>query len=203
MSGNFKVLSLCVERDQSLVPHTGATQNQNHQQLPHASVYVLDGSSLSYGAESLIERIRAMYPRARLLLIKESSKDSEVFPYLRLGIRGIVRYADAENDLVSAVNIVAKDDVWVHRKQLVRFIDWVLTTPTYRSTLSGPGSLSRREREVLVSILDGLTNKEIASVLNISERTVKFHVSHLLQKYGVQRRADLILKQYKLWPSLT
>jgi DNA-binding NarL/FixJ family response regulator len=53
--------------------------------------------------------------------------------------------------------------------------------------------LSRREREVLDALLENLANKEIASRLNISERTVKFHVSNLLSKFGVRRRADLIL----------
>jgi len=53
--------------------------------------------------------------------------------------------------------------------------------------------VSRREREVLDLLLDNLCNKEIASKLFISERTVKFHVSNLLSKFGVQRRADLIV----------
>jgi DNA-binding CsgD family transcriptional regulator len=42
-------------------------------------------------------------------------------------------------------------------------------------------------------LLENLSNKEIASRLHVSERTAKFHVSNLLAKYGVQRRADLIL----------
>ena len=52
---------------------------------------------------------------------------------------------------------------------------------------------SRREQEVLDCLLENLANKEIADRLNISERTVKFHVSNLLSKFGVRRRADLIL----------
>jgi DNA-binding NarL/FixJ family response regulator len=45
--------------------------------------------------------------------------------------------------------------------------------------------------------LENLANKEIASRFNISERTVKFHVSNLLSKFGVRRRADLILLCYQ------
>ncbi len=202
-NGGFKVMPLRLERDESLGSTPGRERNHDHKQIPHASVFVLDGSSLSLGTEALIERIRTEYPHARLLVVKETLKDNQVFPYLRMGARGVVRYADAENDLASAVKAVADGDFWAQRKQLVRFVDWVLSTPSYRSTLSGTGSLSRREREVLVSILDGLTNKEIASSLNISERTVKFHVSHLLRKFGAQRRADLIVKQYQLWPTLS
>jgi DNA-binding NarL/FixJ family response regulator len=103
--------------------------------------------------------------------------------------------------LAKAVTVVASGEFWVQRKQLARFVDWVLSTPSSRSSLTGPGRLSRRERQVLVSIIEGLTNKEIALSLSISERTVKFHVSHLLRKFGARRRADLIVKRYQLWPA--
>src|SRR5258707_656101 len=56
---------------------------------------------------------------------------------------------------------------------------------------------SWREQEVLDSLLENLSNKEIASKLNIAERTVKFHVSNLLNKFGVRRRADLILLTFQ------
>jgi len=51
--------------------------------------------------------------------------------------------------------------------------------------------ISRREREVLDGVLQSLANKEIASILNVSERTVKFHVSSLLAKFGVTDRVAL------------
>lgn len=51
--------------------------------------------------------------------------------------------------------------------------------------------VSRREQEVLSGVLQNLTNKEIATKLNVSERTVKFHVSSLLAKFGVTSRAAL------------
>ncbi len=57
--------------------------------------------------------------------------------------------------------------------------------------------LSRREQEVLDALLENLANKEIADKLHISERTVKFHVSNLLKKFGVRRRSDFILLCYQ------
>lgn len=51
--------------------------------------------------------------------------------------------------------------------------------------------VSRREKEVLQGICEGLANKEIAARLNISERTIKFHVGRLLAKYGAQDRYEL------------
>jgi DNA-binding NarL/FixJ family response regulator len=165
--------------------------------LPRASVFVIDVSS-SIGIETLIEEIYSIYPHSRILVIKETLRDDRVFPYIRLKVRGIVRYVDARRDLSRAVKAVAEGEIWLSREQLVRFLDWMLAT-CQPFTLSEPGLLSRRERQVLTSILQGQSNKEIAGMLNISESTVKFHVSRILRKFGSHRRSDLIAKQSQLW----
>lgn len=54
-----------------------------------------------------------------------------------------------------------------------------------------PASLSPRQREVLHSVINNRANKEIASKLNITVRTVKFHISTLLSKFGVESRSEL------------
>ncbi len=59
-------------------------------------------------------------------------------------------------------------------------------------TVKSTVNLTRREREVLDGILRSLANKEIASELNLSERTVKFHVSSLLSKFKVHSRMELM-----------
>jgi DNA-binding CsgD family transcriptional regulator len=61
-----------------------------------------------------------------------------------------------------------------------------------------PVSLSRRQQEVLRGIEDNLTNKEIGARLNLSERTVKFHVSALLDKFEVRNRSSLLLHMANL-----
>lgn len=58
-------------------------------------------------------------------------------------------------------------------------------------SVAGPADLSPRQREVLHSVLCNRANKEIACKLNITVRTVKFHISTLLSKFGVENRAEL------------
>jgi DNA-binding CsgD family transcriptional regulator len=58
-------------------------------------------------------------------------------------------------------------------------------------SVAGPADLSPRQREVLHSVLCNRANKEIASKLNITVRTVKFHISTLLSKFGVENRTEL------------
>jgi len=86
---------------------------------------------------------------------------------------------------------------WVPRQLLSGFVDSILTGQGRRLKTDSVTNLSRREQEVLDSLLENLSNKEIASKLNIAERTVKFHVSNLLNKFGVRRRADLILLTFQ------
>ena len=79
------------------------------------------------------------------------------------------------------------------RALLSAFVDSTLESAR-RPRPAPPGvRMSRREQEVVELLMQNLSNKEIGSKLHMSERTAKFHVSNLLAKYGVQRRADLIL----------
>ena len=83
--------------------------------------------------------------------------------------------------------------LWVGRALLSRFVDSALCTVPLRVYATGFEGLTRRERQVLEAVLDNLSNKEIARRLHMSERTAKFHVSNLLVKHGVRRRADLLV----------
>src|SRR4029077_5048983 len=62
-----------------------------------------------------------------------------------------------------------------------------------------PVPLSRRQQELLSAVAQNLTNKEIAGRLNVSVRTVKFHVSALLEKFEVRGRVDLMLEAADLF----
>jgi DNA-binding NarL/FixJ family response regulator len=82
---------------------------------------------------------------------------------------------------------------WVPRELLAGFIESILPELYGSKSLTPEVEISRREREVLDLLLENLSNKEIAAKLFVAERTVKFHVSNLLSKFGVHRRADLIV----------
>jgi DNA-binding CsgD family transcriptional regulator len=69
-------------------------------------------------------------------------------------------------------------------------------------SVTGSIKLTRREEEVLGGVMRSLANKEIASDLNLSERTIKFHVSSLLAKFGVRGRMELAREaSQKAFPS--
>jgi DNA-binding NarL/FixJ family response regulator len=160
------------------------------------SVAILDGCLPLPSTKELIAEILAASPRARLLAITEEMTPAVACPLLQLGVKGILTYDDARRQLLPAITAVARGGVWVPRHILSAFLDGLATSGPRRPLPNG-ARLSRREKEVLETVLESLSNKEIASRLNISERTVKFHVSNLLTKFSVQRRADLILMSFQ------
>jgi DNA-binding NarL/FixJ family response regulator len=167
-------------------------------EIPRASVYVIDAHAARQATGALLGNILERYAAARLLVVGDKLKEADSHSLLRQGAKGILSYAEAREQLPRALPQVAAGGIWVPRPVLSRFVDSILSsTQGRRLRVQSPNELSRREQEVLSGLLENLANKEVADRLHISERTVKFHVSNLLAKFGVRRRADLILLCYQ------
>jgi DNA-binding NarL/FixJ family response regulator len=163
-------------------------------EVPRSSVYVVDAHAARQATGALLGNILDRFPTARLLVVGDKLKEADSYTLLRQGVKGILNYEEAREQLPRALPLVAAGGFWVPRTVLSRFVDSILsTTQGRRLRGDSPAELSRREQEVLNGLLENLANKEVADRLHISERTVKFHVSNLLAKFGVRRRADLIL----------
>jgi DNA-binding NarL/FixJ family response regulator len=167
--------------------------------VPLAAVYVLDGAFARVASEALVAAVLARNPAGRLIVVAESFDEASSFPLLRLGVKGLLTYGEVGERLPAALQEVAEGGFWVPRALLSRFVDTTLSNSSSRALPAAgltPSGLTRREQEVLNDLLENFSNKEIAKRLRISERTAKFHVSNVLAKYGVRRRADLILLSF-------
>ena len=163
--------------------------------IPAAQMYVVDLHGPARATELLISGLRSAHPGVPIILMAETFPEEAAFPLLRLGVRGLVRYGDARKQLPIALTAVRGGGYWVPRPLLSSFVTSILER-------SGSGQpvravpLSPREQQVAEALLENLANKEIAAKLGLTERTVKFHVSNVLAKHGVRRRADLILLSF-------
>lgn len=166
--------------------------------VPRASVYVVDAHAARQATGVLLGNILEHNSSARLLVVGDRLKEADSYSLLRQGVKGILTYAEAREQLPRALPQVASGGIWVPRPVLSRFVDSILTgRHARRLSPDSANDLSQREQEVLTGLLDNMANKELAQKMKISERTVKFHVSNLLAKFGVRRRADLILLCYQ------
>lgn len=163
--------------------------------IPKCPLYIVD-ACVPAAAALLVSEIMDRYPESKVIAISENFDEGNAFPLLRLGTKGLITYSEASSELAPALEVLMEGSYWVPRVLLSRFVESILPSSRNRTLISSSVGLSRREREVLQAVLDNLSNKEIAGQLNISERTAKFHVSNLLAKFGVQRRADLIVMSF-------
>ena len=164
---------------------------------PKANVYVIDAHAAKPATGALLANLIERYPESRLIVVGEQHIEANCYSLLRLGVKGLLTYVEARDQLVRALPLVANGGFWVPRQLLSGFVDSILTSQGRRLKTDSVTNLSRREQEVLDALLENQSNKEIANKLNIAERTVKFHVSNLLSKFGVRRRADLILLTFQ------
>jgi DNA-binding NarL/FixJ family response regulator len=161
--------------------------------IPAASVYVLEANAVSATTEAAIAMLQPDGHRMRLVAVAERLDQPSSFLLLRCGAKGLLDFEDTIDQLPTAVEVVARGGFWVPRTILSRFVEEELKSARRRTVEPAKGRLSAREREVCDLLLENLSNRDIAERLVMSERTVKFHVSNLLSKFGVKRRADLIV----------
>jgi DNA-binding NarL/FixJ family response regulator len=177
----------------------GAPTAEELQQIPipPATVYVLDAHASNPVTEAMATAIRKRYPESYLVLVAEKFDQQNASAFLRLGAKGLLRYTDATAQLARALEAVAAGGLWVPRALLSAFVDSITRSGFKVKGSARSARLSPRETQVLDGLLENRSNKEIAANLKISERTVKFHVSNVLEKFGVGRRADLVLLWYQ------
>jgi DNA-binding NarL/FixJ family response regulator len=171
-------------------------------QVPKATVYVLDAASCPQGPVTRVAQLLQQEPGANVLVLGERFDESVGFELLNLGVKGLVTHESMAQQLPRALETISSGGLWVWRRMLSRFVDSLVGNSRMQDTVHPPDvRMSQRERQIANALLKNLTNKEIAHELNISERTVKFHVSNLLSKFKVQRRSDLLVLWYGHGPS--
>lgn len=141
---------------------------------------VLDGTAT-------IDRVSQRFPAVRILALTSFGQAERVQAAMAAGAAGYL-LKDAEPDeLAAAVRAVHRGEV---------YLDSAVTRGFIRSVAQpqpADAALTRRERDVLVLVAKGKSNREIARALAVSERTVRTHVSHLLSKLGLSSRTQAAL----------
>jgi DNA-binding NarL/FixJ family response regulator len=137
---------------------------------------------------TVLRELRDRGSRSRALVLTSAADRDLVTLAARAGAAGFL-YKDVDPDaLVRAVRSV-HDGHTLLAPEAAGTLLRSAAAPAVR----GPGALTSREREVLAQIADGRSNKEIARLLQVSEKTVKTHVSAVLAKLGVADRTQAAL----------
>ena len=132
-------------------------------------------------------RVLSARPSVRVIALTASMDEARMLGVLRAGADGYVRKDAAPETLLAAVRAVAKGKT---------YIDPAIGRQLLAAHAAGE-SLTSRETDVLRQLALGLSNKEIAAALAVSEETVKTHVGHVLSKLHVENRAQAIVQALK------
>ena len=138
----------------------------------------------------------------RVLVLTTFDLDEYAFSALRAGASGFVLKDVPPSDLASAIRSVAGGDAVVSPRITRRLLD--VYAPYLPDLTAGPagvshpalGRLTEREQAVLVEVAAGLSNKEIAEKMLVSESTIKAHVGHILAKLGLRDRVQAVIFAY-------
>ncbi len=144
-----------------------------------------------------LEAMRAIMsrsPRVKIILLTSTVTTQQIIEALQIGARGILLKDAVADDLSQSIRAVAAGDYWIGGQRVVNLIQALheLTekaAPPARRTFG----LTPRELEVVGSIVEGCSNKDIAKQFGISEETVKRHLSNIFDKTGVSTRLELAL----------
>lgn len=139
-----------------------------------------------HGMQSLRELIR-QFPTQPIVVLTASSRSSDIETSLQLGAAGFIPKASPTEVLLSALKLILKGGIYAPRLNE--------QANTQIAATSGPAmDLTKRQREILSCIAEGMPNKAIARHLFLSESTIKGHVRAVLQILNVKNRVQAINK---------
>jgi len=153
-------------------------------------VLVLDLSMPDMDGITVTKKIKSRFPDLHILILTLHEDEALLKAALKAGAAGYILKRAAETELISAINIILRGDLYVD-PSMIRTLLSDDTTPTAVQPKSTE-ALTPRETEVLRLIVQGYTNRQIGEELNISIRTVEGHRANLSEKLGLHSRVELV-----------
>lgn len=164
-----------------------------------AEILLLDLTSLGSASAPSIIKLSRLYPNLSIIVLSTSPSPEEELAVLKMGARGYCSQTISAELLRKAVERVQQGEIWVTRKLIPNLIEEIAALNQGKAknyNVLGDthlAVLTPREREIAILIGQGANNKIIARKLNITERTVKAHLSEIFRKLKIPDRLQLAL----------
>ena len=163
----------------------------NNPNVALISATLRDGSLSGF----LVAReLRTQHPKVRTILLVDSAERGWVIDAFRAGAKGVFCREDSLTWLSKCIQTVHLGQIWANSTQLESVLEaFARVAPPRLVETNGKAPLSKREREVADLVSAGLSNRQIARQLSLSEHTVKNYLFHIFEKLGMTTRVELVL----------
>ena len=138
--------------------------------------------------------VKKSYPDVKIIILTMHSEQHFVTEAFRVGVEGYLLKTSLADELVFAAREVLKGCTYISPEIAQGLVDQALessTGPQRRQTPPSNVTLSLRQREVLQLVAEGKSNKEIASAINVTVKTIEFHKARISKELGVHTTAEL------------
>lgn len=149
------------------------------------------------GFEALNE-LQTKFPGVRVIMLLKSAPRELVIDAFRAGAKGVVCRTEPIGHLCKCIQTVHKGQIWVNSQQLHFILEALMTSKPLRVINSkGRQLLAQREDQVANLVAEGMTNREIAHRLGITQHTVSNYLFRIYDKLGISSRVELVLYVFK------
>jgi DNA-binding NarL/FixJ family response regulator len=131
--------------------------------------------------------IRGRWPETRILVLTQHENKEYVLPLLQAGAAGYILKKAGGAELVNAIRAVYTDGAFLHPSAARAVVNQVSQTADTRRP-----HLTEREKQVLILVAEGLTSREIAHQLRLSEKTVVVHRNNIMEKLNLHNSVELV-----------
>jgi DNA-binding NarL/FixJ family response regulator len=164
-----------------------------NQEQPHVAVVGARLGENHGGGFDLVREIRSQSPSTRVVVLLDASERTSVIEAFRAGAQGVFCRTEPVRLLSKCIQCVHQGQVWASSSEL-RYVLDALARPTFaKFQTDGKSLLSARETDVVRCVAEGLTNREIAQRLKLTEHTVKNYLFRIFDKLGVSTRVEVVL----------
>lgn len=144
------------------------------------------------GCDTLRE-LRRKNPAIRAVMLLDSSRREVILGAFRAGARGILSRHESVETLQKCIRSVYEGQIWANSQQMTFAVEALASFPSVCAVdANGLDLLSKREMDVVRSLAEGLTNREIAERLGLSQHTIKNYLFRVFDKLGVSSRLELL-----------
>ncbi|HOP30644.1 MAG TPA: response regulator transcription factor [Spirochaetota bacterium] len=160
-------------------------------------IAVLDLSIPVLNGFEITRKLREKKSPVKIIILTSYSEDKYIREAMELKVDGYLLKENSSRELVQALDTVAAGSKYITPKVMAKLTNSAYTGRKNDSSILAADSLTEKEYEVLKLVSEGKRGREICSILNISESTLKTHKSHLMQKLNVSSVNELMLYALK------